>query len=570
MLSPLSAYPSLCASPFRSILMLYMFRLSWKARAGLLSKGDRLKLFPTDSISVSQDADETRIHPVGIAFAVRYCARLLAVDFALLVLATAAKGIAVWLAKIFLDELTRSAEEGKSRDLTKIGWILTSQIILELFATFMKSEANLISNRVSVRLVNNILGLLFEKITRISIINSSSYSMGEITNIIQQDTMKLEMMARQLEELMLALINILTGFLIGILCFGFTFSILMIGYAVCFFVSKYIFKKMIIIENDWRTVADEKVKSIKEIISNIRFIKLESLENHFFFKICQIRAKELKRFVQLVKYLCVYVFGVETIQSATLWIFLFVHIQLNKSLTPGEALILNNSVNMIRFNFNVLGRTVSFFIDLGISFNRINKLLQTNEVHLPTRGSKKAMDSRNAIVIKNGSFFWGLPSDSQLENPQIMLEESALVSERSFTEPISGFDLKSIDFKARKGKLTAIIGKIGSGKSSLIYSILGETHSSTSELIKINGTIGYVGQNAWLINGSLKENILMGKEMDESLFQDAIKYSCLAQDITQFDQGVHHLVGEEGIILSGGQKIRLALARCIYHKYSSF
>jgi ABC-type bacteriocin/lantibiotic exporter with double-glycine peptidase domain len=113
-----------------------------------------------------------------------------------------------------------------------------------------------------------------------------------------------------------------------------------------------------------------------------------------------------------------------------------------------------------------------------------------------------------------------------------------------------------------------IIGKIGSGKSSLLYSILGEMRVENPKTTKvfINSSIAYCGQTPWLMNGTVKENILLNQEMNEEQFIFAVKYSALDADIENWTLGIEHIIGDDGSSISGGQRTRIALARCLYQK----
>lgn len=85
-----------------------------------------------------------------------------------------------------------------------------------------------------------------------------------------------------------------------------------------------------------------------------------------------------------------------------------------------------------------------------------------------------------------------------------------------------------------------IIGDIGSGKSSLLYSILNEMtpNPEDSPQIVINGRISYVPQKPWIMSGTLKSNIMFNEPFDEKRMQEAIKYSCLEDDIKLLGQGL--------------------------------
>uniref|UniRef100_A0A2N9G8D3 ABC-type xenobiotic transporter n=1 Tax=Fagus sylvatica TaxID=28930 RepID=A0A2N9G8D3_FAGSY len=120
-----------------------------------------------------------------------------------------------------------------------------------------------------------------------------------------------------------------------------------------------------------------------------------------------------------------------------------------------------------------------------------------------------------------------------------------------------------IAVEINKGELTAIVGTVGSGKSSLLASILGEMHKMTGK-VRVCGTTAYVAQTSWIQNGTIQENILFGLPMDRERYREAIRVCCLEKDLEMMEYGDQTEIGERGINLSGGQKQRIQLARAVY------
>ena len=111
--------------------------------------------------------------------------------------------------------------------------------------------------------------------------------------------------------------------------------------------------------------------------------------------------------------------------------------------------------------------------------------------------------------------------------------------------------------------MTAIVGVVGSGKSSLLQAILGEMEKNSGD-VNINGTISFVSQQAWIQNLSLKDNILFSQAYQKQRYQNAINVCALEADLKILSNGDQTEIGENGINLSGGQKQRVALARALY------
>jgi len=149
-----------------------------------------------------------------------------------------------------------------------------------------------------------------------------------------------------------------------------------------------------------------------------------------------------------------------------------------------------------------------------------------------------------------------------------------------------------------KGELTAIVGTVGSGKSSLLASILGEMHKNSRKVctyflfrnediifctmqslicvvvfvsdcmfwwkIQVCGSTAYVAQTSWIQNGTIEENILFGLPMNRQKYNEVIRVCSLEKDLEMMEHGDQTEIGERGINLSGGQKQCIQLARAVY------
>lgn len=125
--------------------------------------------------------------------------------------------------------------------------------------------------------------------------------------------------------------------------------------------------------------------------------------------------------------------------------------------------------------------------------------------------------------------------------------------------------LENLNVEIEKGKLYAVIGMVGSGKSSLLSAILGEI-TLTEGQIKVNGGVSYASQEAWVFGATVRQNILFGQAYERQRYQKVVKACALERDFRQFPQGDQTVVGERGSSLSGGQKARINLARALYRQ----
>ena len=211
-----------------------------------------------------------------------------------------------------------------------------------------------------------------------------------------------------------------------------------------------------------------------------------------------------------------------------------------------------------------LPRAFNNIIETAISLKRIEVFMARDEID----GSfRNISDSDIAISIKNGWFSWGRSevSDKKAEIKSKEIEEQNLNTEKS--EELEEFQcvLKEIGLEIKKGEMIGVIGKVGSGKSSLIQACLNNLLLLDQEgKVEVNGRIALVNQTSWIQNCSLKDNILFEKPLNDDLYNEVIRVCELKSDLEQLNAGDKTEIGEKGINLSGGQKARVSIARAAY------
>ncbi|CAF1179879.1 unnamed protein product, partial [Adineta ricciae] len=172
---------------------------------------------------------------------------------------------------------------------------------------------------------------------------------------------------------------------------------------------------------------------------------------------------------------------------------------------------------------------------------RDNRLLSTSTVDLPTT-------EQNSTDIQ--------PTRRKSLSIVCELNNASWEQDRNF-------ELKNIVFHARPGDLICIIGPVGSGKSSLLQALSGEIPCFDGK-VRLYGSFCYVPQEPWIFSSSIKENILFGKSFNHKLFQRVVNATALDIDFQNLTHGAHTLVGDQGVMLSGGQKARVNMARALY------
>lgn len=144
--------------------------------------------------------------------------------------------------------------------------------------------------------------------------------------------------------------------------------------------------------------------------------------------------------------------------------------------------------------------------------------------------------SKQIVLIQNGSFGWSVDCDPILQNINIR-----------FDSP-----------------LTVIIGPVGSGKSTLLKALIGETPSSKGFVYVSSIEAAFCDQTSWIINGTIRDNILGVSTYDQEWYSTVIHACALEPDLHQLPLSDFSIVGSKGITLSGGQRQRIAMARAVY------
>ncbi|SCU68299.1 multidrug resistance protein A [Trypanosoma equiperdum] len=123
--------------------------------------------------------------------------------------------------------------------------------------------------------------------------------------------------------------------------------------------------------------------------------------------------------------------------------------------------------------------------------------------------------------------------------------------------------LRDISIEVPKGKLTVVLGATGSGKSTLLETLLGNFEVTHGSVLAAK-SFAYVPQQPWIMNATLRDNILFFTPENEERLHKAVRVCQLEADLQQLPAGMETEIGEKGINLSGGQKARVSLARAVY------
>ena len=311
---------------------------------------------------------------------------------------------------------------------------------------------------------------------------------------------------------------------------------------------------------------------VRESFAGIRIIKVFNFEDltgqkvkhasHDYFK------KNLKRafITALLRPMLILFFNTSTL----IIIFYGGFLVMQDNLTPGELAAFLQYLGILAWPIIAIGWLTNLFQRGMASLNRINLLIDSKLDVRPPENPVAISKIRGEIIFHGISFVYGKTRRDQ--------QPGAISDKRPDKKPDKQDDnltLEDISLKIHKGDRIGITGHPGSGKTTLIQ-LIPRLYNPTKGKISIDGhdiktidldflrqNIALMPQEAFLFSGTIKENILMGRQPEKKRLDQIIHVCSLKTTLEKMPKGLDTLVGERGITLSGGQKQRIALARTL-------
>ncbi|KAJ7729547.1 hypothetical protein DFH07DRAFT_850204 [Mycena maculata] len=308
---------------------------------------------------------------------------------------------------------------------------------------------------------------------------------------------------------------------------------------------------------------DARVQTVTETINVLRMIKMFGWEKQMDQKIADKREEELnwiwkRKLIDLVNGTLQYVIPVFTM-LATFGRLLFQHTVLGKQDLSASKVFSSMAVfDLLRSQLWFTFYCISTAVNGKVSLDRLEEFLNTTEL-LDSFIFKDAPEIvavdepvSDLIGFRDATFAWSNDEADGTLTP----------SSRKFLLKVEG----ELFFKP--GCINLVVGPTGSGKTSLLMALLGEMHKvptlgSWYNLPREQG-VAYAAQESWVLNDTIRNNILFNAPMDGERYKKVLYQCCLERDLELFDAGDETEVGEKGLTLSGGQKARVTLARAIY------
>ena len=321
-------------------------------------------------------------------------------------------------------------------------------------------------------------------------------------------------------------------------------------------VLSYIIYKISIVINFKSKIVQEYLSKLttytQESFSGVKIIKTYTIEKNINNGLAELASSSRSKNMSLVKTqawffpLMILLIGISNI----LVVFIGGNQYMNNEIELGVLAEFIIYVNMLTWPVATVGWVTSIVQQAEASQKRINQFLNTKSSIVNKSKIQKSLNGK--IEYKKVDFTY----------PETEINAS-----------------KNISFCVEKGESLAIMGGIGSGKSTILE-LLCRIYDPISGEILIDGfnlkeigfnelrdSIGYVPQSTFLFSETIEKNIKFGKEKaTKTDLENAAKNACIFDDIVSFEDGFNTLLGERGVNLSGGQKQRIAIARAIIKK----
>ncbi|CAH8506081.1 unnamed protein product [Schistosoma bovis] len=462
----------------------------------------------------------------------------------------------------FILNVTNSETPSWSCILVGFGLVFLSLKIAVLSTSYNYKMASFgFKVRVSVT------GMVYRKILSLKTSSLNCIGTGCLVNYLTSDADRIVNFAPSIHEVwaMPLQLSVAVGLLyhqLGLACLvgiGFLLVLLPLNRILATKIGKFSRRLMMF--------KDTRIKLMSEILSNTLSVKLACWENLMKNRVMHSRIQELNalRGQKLLDACCVFFWAVcpALLASSTFATYVAIGNELKASAVFSSLALFG----MLIGPMNAFPWVINGVMEATISMQRITKLFYLSSGSF----SLELTDTPLSDV--------GIPTDipivcSFAEKSTISMPVN-IMNESFYYTNCDNLVLKNITLQVQWGQLIGVIGPVGSGKSSLLLSILGELQSVVSEdelrneSMKTNPRLryAYVGQTPWLHSGTIRENILFGSDCDLAWMNTVIEACALKVDLGKLPNGLDTDVGEAGgNSLSGGQRARVALARAVYQK----
>ena len=448
----------------------------------------------------------------------------------------------------YQNELTRQPEI--------VGFAIASGIFvtsLLRFTLFNQYFVNVFLVRFSIQ--SQFSGVLYRKALRLSSSSRKHKTSGDIVNNLSTDVFTIANAPESLVDMLIVPLRLVMAMAALIKIIGLSTWAGIISAVILVPILSMITTSIHLLYEKNMKIKDSRVRLTSEILTSIKSIKLFAWEKPLLKRLFAIRNDNelvLQKRIGLFNAVSMFFWKCLPFVISCSCLVAYCYFA-TVPLIPSVAFPALSLFQVLTDPLLNLPYLFAGVVQTNVSLKRLRELISMEETedNVITRTYEPISQNEVAVELTNASFVWETNEDS--ENPD---------------DSETKYALKDINFKARKGQLTCIVGRVGSGKSTLLKSLLGQLPIERQQGTRatVNGTIAYCAQDPWIMNATVKENILFGCKLNKAFYQMTVEACQLTKDFEVLPDGDKTVVGEKGISLSGGQKARVALARAVYSR----
>ncbi|XP_011072489.1 ABC transporter C family member 8-like isoform X2 [Sesamum indicum] len=395
------------------------------------------------------------------------------------------------------------------------------------------------SRRIGMRMRSALMVAVYQKQLKLSSGGRRRHSIGEIVNYIAVDAYRMGEFPMWLHVGWASVVQIFLAIAVlsGVVGLGVLPGL--VPFVICGLLNVPFAKLIQKYQTEFMIAQDKRLRSLSEILNNMKIIKLQSWESNFKSLIESFRKSEFK-WLSKTQYMKAFNTVLYWMSPTIVPSVIFFGCVLFRSapLDAGTVFTVLAALRSMSQPVMFLPEALSTLIQVKVSFDRINSFMLEDEIKQKDLQTSPTGDSGPIIHIQGGCFSW----DANTSTPT----------------------LSGVSLEVRPGQKIAVCGPVGSGKSSLLYAIIDELPKK-SGTVSVLGSVAYVSQASWIQSGTVRDNILFGKPMEKNKYEEAIRVCALDKDIESFDYGDLTEIGQRGLNMSGGQKQRIQLARAVYN-----